>query len=211
MLKLSASRVSCRQATSTFSRESSLSITAVLRALSTCCRSAVNAGHKVLTFQLAKRRAGVFFLRVFFPGAEEVARLLRELYKLHAPSEAGRPWRDSTLLAGGCPAWAGGSCPMRYNDLSHRQKWPLALVSYANQMSLSPVTATSRVMSTPFGIAGVSSPVEPQGLGRIIWRISCCPCSRFPHLHAAGVSKGRTEVDTARHQERRRSCQNYTE
>ncbi len=77
MLPLSASRVSCRQATSTFSRESSLSITAVLRALSTCCRSAVNPGHKVLTFQLAKRRAGVFFLRVFFPGAEDVACLLR--------------------------------------------------------------------------------------------------------------------------------------
>ena len=23
---------------------------------------------------------------------------------LHAPNEDGRPWRDSTLLAGGCPA-----------------------------------------------------------------------------------------------------------
>lgn len=31
---------------------------------------------------------------------------------------------------------AGGSCPVRCNDLSHRRKRPLALESYANQTEL---------------------------------------------------------------------------
>jgi hypothetical protein len=59
------------KAMSMFSRESSLSVTAVSRASSVCCRSLVSPGHMVLTFQVAKRIAGVFlFLQLVFPGAE---------------------------------------------------------------------------------------------------------------------------------------------
>lgn len=76
---------------------------------------------------------------------------------------------------------ASGSCPMRCDDLSHSQKWLLALVCFwVNRMSLSLVTATSRVVSSPCGVAGVSSPVELQSLDRVIWRISSCPYSRLP-------------------------------
>lgn len=138
---------------------------AVWPALSTCCMSAVKSGHKVLVFGLAKRRTGVFFLRVFLPGSEDVACLLRQLSKLHTPSEAGRPWL--TYWLGAAQHWVGSSCPMRCDDLSHLWKWPLALVSYANQISLSLVTASSRFVSTPCSVTGVSSPVEPQGLGRV--------------------------------------------
>ncbi|VDP85995.1 unnamed protein product [Echinostoma caproni] len=40
---------------------------------------------------------------------------------MHPMRQAERE-RDSTLLAGGCRAWAGGSCPMKYEDLSHRRE-----------------------------------------------------------------------------------------
>ena len=43
----------------------------VFRASSICCRSFVSPGQMVLTFQVAKRRAGAFlFLLLVFPGAE---------------------------------------------------------------------------------------------------------------------------------------------
>ena len=74
---------------------------------------------------------------------------------------------------------------MRFNDSSHRQKWPLALISFANWMDLSLVTATSHVVPAPYNDAGVSSPVELKSLGRVIWRINCCP---------TGGSKGMIHV-----------------
>ncbi|VDP90980.1 unnamed protein product [Echinostoma caproni] len=40
---------------------------------------------------------------------------------MHPMRQAERG-QDSTLLAGGCPAWAAGSCPMKYEDFSHRRE-----------------------------------------------------------------------------------------
>ena len=54
---------------SIFSLFSSLSIIPVFRVSFIDCRSAVMPGHIVLTFQLAIRRAGVFFFFFVFLGA----------------------------------------------------------------------------------------------------------------------------------------------
>ncbi|VDP80264.1 unnamed protein product [Echinostoma caproni] len=40
---------------------------------------------------------------------------------MHPMRQAERG-RDSTLLVEGCPAWTGGSCPMKCEDFSHRRE-----------------------------------------------------------------------------------------
>ena len=79
----------------------------------------------VLTFQVPSLSAGILcFLFVLF-GAMITVRLSDVVHKPHAPNEADELWQDSTYLAGAAQLEAGGSCPVRSEDLSHHQKQPL--------------------------------------------------------------------------------------
>ena len=77
---------------------------AVFLEASICWRSFDKPGHMVLTFQLASRRAGVFFILFDLPGVKLSVHLSSRCYQLQTHIEAGGPWRVSTLFAGGCPA-----------------------------------------------------------------------------------------------------------
>ena len=89
------------------------------------------ARHHCLDIQHPSFRAGLFFdvFLLLLPGVVVDDLLLRCSPNLHAPNEESRPWQDNTLLTGGCQLEAGGSCPMRHEDLSHHRKQPLALHS----------------------------------------------------------------------------------
>ena len=97
-----------------------------------------------------------------------------------APIEAGRQWRTSTHWSGGCPDRGG-----RYligDDLSHRQRQPVAPVSYANQIGLITLTAASRVgfaalqqhrsdLSGEYGDPGLPGHQDPRpGLADVVQR-----------------------------------------
>ena len=97
---LEASLVSWRAAMLTSSLVSSLSIIAVFLLSLTCCRSSEIPGHMVRTLQLAK----VLLSFSLFAWCSVSICLLCLNTKLQAPIEAGRCWRVSILLAGGCPA-----------------------------------------------------------------------------------------------------------
>ena len=60
----------------------------------------------VWTFQLPSFRADLFFdiFLLLLPGVVVDDLLVGCSPNLHAPNEESRPWWDSTLLTGGCPA-----------------------------------------------------------------------------------------------------------
>lgn len=94
---------------SIWSLASSLLMIAVLRVSLICCRSSVRPGVKVLTFHVPNLSVGglhlcLFLINLDLPGAELSNRLSGALHKPHAPSEAGGPWRGSTLVAEDCSA-----------------------------------------------------------------------------------------------------------
>ena len=74
---------------------------------------------------------------------------------------------------------AGGSYPMRHNDLSHCQKWPLALHSVPLEYwGLSPVTHFSCCVIALQQHWSVLS--KAQAWARMIWKTNYCPCSGSP-------------------------------
>ena len=90
----------------------------------TSCRSSEKPGVIVLAFHVPNFRAGVFIF--LLPGAQLSIRLSvftrnpTHLVRLTDRGGAAPYWLGTTQLK------AGGSCPMRYDDLSHRRKQPLA-------------------------------------------------------------------------------------
>ena len=125
-MPFSASRVSCRHAMSMPRRESSLSMTAVFLISSAHEGSELKPVQRVLTFQLAKRSAGNFFL-IFSVGAW-VYGLLVELITLSPMHPMGQASHDGTspYWLGAAQLKAGGRCSVRHGDLSHRLERPLA-------------------------------------------------------------------------------------
>ena len=117
---VSGNLISWRATTSICSLLSSLSMTAVLRASFTSSRSSEKPGVIVLTFHMPNFRAGVFIF--LLPGAQLSIRLsVFTLNPTHPVSLTDR--------GGAAPYWlgtaqlkAGGSCPVRSDDLSHRRK-----------------------------------------------------------------------------------------
>ena len=73
----------------------------------------------VLTFQVPSLSAGTLCFSFVMFGAIITIRLSGVVHKPHAPNEADELWRDSTYMAGGAQLEAGGSCPVRSEDLSH--------------------------------------------------------------------------------------------
>ena len=80
----------------------------------------------VLTFQVPSLSAGTLCFPFVLFGAMITIRLTGVVHKPQAPNEADELWRDSTYLARAAQLEAGGSCPVRSEDLSHRRKQPLA-------------------------------------------------------------------------------------
>ena len=97
----SGSRVSWRATISICGLCSSWSLTTVFWA-SLMTWISVKPGAIVLTFQVPNLRVE-FFCSVSRCAAYDP--LFGFSLKLHAPSGASEPWRGSTLLAMGCPAW----------------------------------------------------------------------------------------------------------
>ena len=103
---------------------SSLSMTAVLGASFTSCRSSEKPGVIVLMFHVPNFRAGVFIF--LLPGAQlSICLLVFTLNPTHPVRLMER--------GGAAPYWlgtaqlkAGGSCPVRSDDLSHHRKQALA-------------------------------------------------------------------------------------
>ena len=104
-------------------------MTAVLGASFTSRRSSEKPGVIVLTFHVPNFRAEVFIN--LLPGAQLSIRLPiftlnpKHLVRLTDRGGAAPYWLGTAQLK------AGGSCPVRYDDLSHRRKQPLA-PDYAN-------------------------------------------------------------------------------
>ena len=124
----------------------------------------------------------------------------------HAPNEDGRPWQDSTLLAGGCP--------MRSEDLSHCEQQPLVLCS--TPIKRWPITG---ICCSPCcvhmdGEAGVSSQGVKAGvgnsvdvsLGSVVWRTGCCLSSVLP-LSTSVMDPKEQQAITVWHQRHHSSCQ----
>ena len=89
------------------------------------------------------------------------------LSPMHPMRQAERG-RDSTLLAGGCPALAGGSCPMKCDDFSHRREetpgTPLLHPSSGGFL-------TGKLLRSPILFAGVFSPgadLDRQDVGQLL-------------------------------------------
>ena len=77
----------------------------VVHVVSWMLPSAVEPGHIVLTFQLAKRRAGVFFvIGIRGPGAGMYGLLFEMVLYLHAPNGAGKPRAGKHLIGWRLPS-----------------------------------------------------------------------------------------------------------
>ena len=74
----------------------------------------------VLTFQVPSLSAGTLCFPFVLFGAMITICFSGVVHKPHAPNEADELWRDSTYLAGAAQLEAGGSYPVRSEDLSHR-------------------------------------------------------------------------------------------
>ena len=102
---------------------SSLSMAAVLRASFTSCRSSEKPGVIVRTFHVPNFRAGVFIF--LLPGCQlSICLSVFTLNPTHPLRLTDRGGAASYWL-GTAQLKAGGSCPVRYDDLSHRLKHPL--------------------------------------------------------------------------------------
>ena len=68
-----------------------------------------------------------------------------------------------------------------YEGPSHRQRWPLASVTFANQFwTYERYLHISRVVPALFSVAGVSSPVELHSLGRMYGRPAVVQAASLP-------------------------------
>ena len=83
----------------------------------------------VLTLQVPSLSAGTLYFPFVLFGAMITIRLSGVVHKPHAPNEADELWRTSPIWLGAAQLEAGGSCPVRFEDLSHRRKQPLARCS----------------------------------------------------------------------------------
>lgn len=91
----------------------------------------------VLTFQLAIRRAGGFdTVLIVLVGADILLTCQDKSLSFTHPVKQMSVDGTAPYWLGAAQLAAGGSCPVRYEDLSHRRKWPLALVSYVNRIEL---------------------------------------------------------------------------
>ena len=120
---VSGSLVSWRTTMSICSLLRSPSMTAVLRASFTSCRLSEKPGVIVLTVHVPNFRAGVFIF--LFPGAQLSIHLVFTLNATH-PVRLTDSGRAAPHWLGTAQLKAGGSCPVRCDDLSHRLKQPLA-------------------------------------------------------------------------------------
>ena len=126
---------------------------------------------------------------------------------LHAPSGIRWAKAEQHLIDWGLPSLRRAvAVQWDYEGPSHRQRWPLVSVTFANQFWIyNRYLHISRVVPALFSVTGVSSPVELHSLGRMYGRPAVVQAASLPPppppppppLHAAGGSKGKTGVDTA--------------
>ena len=80
---------------------------------------------------------------------------------------------------------AGDSFPVRFENLSHHWKQPLASwwPPIEQWLIISNCCFDSRVVSTPMGMADCRLLADgwmDVSLGSMIWRMGCCPCNLYP-------------------------------
>ena len=111
---------------------SSLSMMAVLQASFTSFRSLVKPGVIVLTFHVPNFRTGVFIF--LLPGAQlSIHLLVFTINPMHQVKLTDRG-RTASYWLGAALLKAGGSCPVRCDDFSHR--WKLPQASNSTQLSM---------------------------------------------------------------------------
>ena len=88
---------------SIFNLDSSRSMMAVFLVSSICWRSSDRPGHIVLTFQVASRKADVFFFFRCLPGAGALQPACRFCLSSKHPMEQAGCGGVATQLSGGCP------------------------------------------------------------------------------------------------------------
>ena len=127
----SGSLVSWGATMSICSLVSSRSMTAVLRTSVTSCKSSKKPGVIVLTFQVPNFRTGDFFF--LLPGAQLSIRLSAFFLNPTHPVRLADRGEVAPNWLGAAQLEAGGSHLLRYDDLSHRRKQPLASSSTPNE------------------------------------------------------------------------------
>ena len=183
---------------------SSRSMTAVLRTSLTSCRSSVNPGVIVLTFQVPNFRAGDFL--VFLPGARFPIRLSAFLLNLTHPVRLADRGEVAPSWLGAAQLEAGGSHLLRYGDLSHRRKQPLASSSTPIKLRL----RTGRLLLPVLCqrcIAVLECPLQGAKPGWVNMEEKLLPMQQVPPLHVAGKTQRKGKANTLGFQRHRRSCQ----
>ena len=99
-----------------------------------------------------------------------------------------------------------------YEGPSHRQRWPLVSVTFANQFWIyNRYLHISRVVPALFSVTGVSSPVELHSLGRMYGRPAVVQAASLPppplSTQLADPRERQVSIQLG-HQRRRRSCRN---
>ena len=181
---VSARWVSCSAAITTSSLSSSLLITAIFRASLMSCRSIDRPVVIVLAFQHPTFSAGLFLVSLFLSGAWVLQSICQAFCSpkphTHMPSKAGeRGGGGITLYWSGTAQFkAGGSYPVRRDDLSHCQKWPLVLHSApVEYWGLSPVTHFS---CCHHFAAALKYPLQGTGPGKDDMEDKLLPTQRVP-------------------------------